>query len=198
MLSEAERLSLPSRLRAETAGVHQRLEDDMAFEQRLPDHGRLRLMLERFYGLNAALEPILQRHLGPDLTEGRSKLAHLTADLVALGDTQADIDAVPICKVFADQSNSPDGALGALYVMEGSTLGGKVITKLLKQSSIWPIGGIRYFDPYGSDAGTMWKRFKLHLDSIDDPQQQDRIIASARTAFMTVHHWLSPAFPSAR
>jgi heme oxygenase (biliverdin-IX-beta and delta-forming) len=194
MLLEADLLSLPERLRAETAEQHQRLEDGMAFEQQLPDALRLQSILERFYGLQAGFNAVLARHLGDELLAGRSKVDLLRDDLMAVGRTTRD---VPVCSAIGEVADSPEGALGVMYVFEGSTLGGKIITRLLKQSSVWPEAGIRYFDPYGPEAGAKWRAFKQHLATIEDRKRQDRVIAAANATFAIVHDWLAPAFPRA-
>ena len=56
-------------------------------------------------------------------------------------------------------------ALGALYVIEGSTLGGKIISKMISHQIPSTDGhGLTFFNSYGDDTITMWERFKVILD----------------------------------
>lgn len=154
------------------------------------------MMVGRFYGVHAVLEPEMGRHLDPALLAGRQKLSLLIEDLQTLGMSAGEIPALPTCTALNEVVDTADGALGALYVLEGSTLGGKVITRLLRQSPVWPIKGIRYFDPYGSETGQMWRSFKIYLSSIGEADRQDRIVCGAKATFSLMEGWLRPAFPT--
>lgn len=53
------------------------------------------------------------------------------------------------------------GALGSMYVIEGSALGGQVITPMLKQHlGLTPAGGASYFHGHGPATGAMWRDFR--------------------------------------
>jgi heme oxygenase (biliverdin-IX-beta and delta-forming) len=49
-------------------------------------------------------------------------------------------------------------ALGALYVLEGSSLGGRTILKELKRRDV-SLVGLDFLDPYGNRTGQRWKSF---------------------------------------
>lgn len=67
--------------------------------------------------------------------------------------------------------------LGFRYVMEGSSLGGALITRKLAASALPPLG---FFDPHGEGRGAAWRRFCALLDSrLPDG---DRRAAAARAA----------------
>jgi heme oxygenase len=81
--------------------------------------------------------------------------------------------------------------LGYLYVMEGSTLGGQVITKMLKnQLQITPDQGGRFFHGYGDKTKIMWNDFCATLSSIHHIEQQNNIILSAKNTFIQLHAWM--------
>jgi heme oxygenase (biliverdin-IX-beta and delta-forming) len=54
-------------------------------------------------------------------------------------------------------------ALGALYVLEGSSLGGRVILKELKRRGA-SLAGLGFLDPYGADTGKRWRSFLIILE----------------------------------
>lgn len=87
--------------------------------------------------------------------------AHLLAqDLNVLG-----CSGMPDASWPVPRYRSRDEALGAIYVMEGSTLGGAVITRRLQADlALTPVGGAAYFHGHGPNAGAMWKAFKALLD----------------------------------
>jgi heme oxygenase len=51
-------------------------------------------------------------------------------------------------------------ALGCLYVLEGATLGGQVISRYLATLGIGPANGGLFFNGYGARTGEMWKSFQ--------------------------------------
>ena len=53
-----------------------------------------------------------------------------------------------------------DFALGCLYVLEGATLGGQIISRHLAKLDIGPDNGGRFFNGYGAKTGEMWKSFQ--------------------------------------
>jgi heme oxygenase len=53
------------------------------------------------------------------------------------------------------------GALGSMYVIEGSALGGQVITPMLRQHlGLTPARGASYFHGHGAATGAMWRDFR--------------------------------------
>lgn len=54
-----------------------------------------------------------------------------------------------------------ESAFGSMYVIEGSTLGGQVITPLLQTHlNLAPGQGASYFHGYGDRTGAMWREFR--------------------------------------
>jgi heme oxygenase len=58
---------------------------------------------------------------------------------------------------------TPAEALGALYVLEGSSLGGRVILKELKRRDV-SLAGLGFLDPYGADTSRRWQSFLAILE----------------------------------
>ena len=154
--------SLAQRLRVETAEAHAKLEATVGFDIHRPSVAIATGMLQSFYRVLTTLEPAMMALLPLRLRE-RQRLPLLRADLAVLG-LSTEARSVAQDRMALPQNEAE--ALGALYVMEGSTLGGKLITKSLKQCTNWPLRGITYFNPYGERTGSMWAEFQLELSAV--------------------------------
>lgn len=183
---------LLQRLRAETAEAHASLEAALDILAEPLRQDRFARLLERFWGFHAAWEPALARALGDDaFLAPRGKLALLQRDLVALGRTADQIERLPLCLEAARLTADHGSALGSLYVMEGSTLGGQVISRALQAAPWLPAGGLGYFDPYGPLTGQMWRGFRDYASAHASPAADDIIVDGARAAFERLQAWLT-------
>ncbi len=82
-------------------------------------------------------------------------------------------------------------ATGALYVIEGSTLGGRFICQSLAQAGIDRSNGALYFTGYGEETGRMWKTFIQFMNEIaTTADQEQEVIATAEQVFSTLNNWL--------
>lgn len=180
------------RLRKETAGSHARLEKALALLDPPLARERFVTLLERFYGFHAVWEPVIAPHFDPDFLQPRRRIRLIEADLIALGHHPADTKP-PFCFGAAALGRSPEAALGSLYVLEGSTLGGQVIARGL-QGTGWG-ERIRYFNPYGEGTGTMWSALKTLVRTRSGTSSDPKIMAGALATFDLLQDWLSPAFP---
>ena len=72
-------------------------------------------------------------------------------------------------------------ALGLLYVLEGSTLGGKVIRRQVEASG-GDMAGLTFLDPYGAQAGERWRSFLAVLDRAAGAEPEGAV-AGARAGF---------------
>ncbi len=82
-------------------------------------------------------------------------------------------------------------AFGALYVLEGSTLGGQVIAKHIgRQLGLTAERGCRYYAAHGRETGAMWKAFRLRLAEEATRDEADAIVISATATFDAMRHWL--------
>lgn len=178
---------LAERLRTETDPQHRSLEAGLGFDLHDPSQGLAMAMLRGFYGVLRPLEPAMMALVPPALAD-RGKLALLRRDLLALGMNGAEIDAIPSPAAPWLPQTRPE-ALGALYVMEGSTLGGKLIVKALRRLPDWPLAAQSYFDPYGAETGARWQTFKLHLNSTA-PQDGDAVVEAAKRTFALLEQWM--------
>ncbi len=74
-------------------------------------------------------------------------------------------------------------ALGALYVIEGSTLGGNVIAKQLSKTEGFEEISFYFFGCYQEKTGTMWKNFKEVLDYQIKEDNHDKVLSGAKKMY---------------
>jgi len=136
-------------LRERTRAAHDRAEEALPLLDPSLDAARYRAILAGFWGFHAALEPCLAavaelRALGLDPAE-RRKLPRLEHDLRTLG---ADPMRLPVANAVPEVEGAA-AALGCMYVLEGATLGGRVISRHLAARGIGPDTGGAFFAGYG-------------------------------------------------
>ncbi|MDR5854628.1 biliverdin-producing heme oxygenase [Caballeronia sp. LZ062] len=189
------RHDLLSRLKQETAACHSRLEHalDLMRDGLLRDH--YIALLGRFYGYVAPWEDAVAVCLPASLQaffDERRKAPLLAADLAALSGERAAAESV----VVADARSLPrlddlGSAFGSLYVMEGSTLGGRFIAPhVAAQLSLAPGVGNAYFDGYGSRTGSMWNAFRETAAAVVPEAQYDAAVRAAIETFESLQAWL--------
>ena len=126
----------------------------MATVLTLEDYAHL---LGRFHSFLAPLEPLLMRRtelneFGLEM-ETRAKAPALEMDLKQLGVTN-----MPPAVTDLPEVNNAAQAIGCLYVLEGSTLGGQLMAKHFRRMA--GVGeAVRYFAGYGPLTGRRWKNF---------------------------------------
>jgi heme oxygenase len=191
----AARPAILGRLKHETRALHDRLESGLGLLDAPLSRDRFLRLLERFWGFHAAWEPAVARALNDEtFLAPRLKLGWLQADLLALGRSPGDIARLPRCfeaAQLAPLPGRPAAALGSLYVLEGSTLGGRVISRALKGAPWLPEGGIGYFDPYGPRTGQMWQDFRDYAAARSTPAADAEMLAAARATFERLYRWLT-------
>lgn len=87
--------------------------------------------------------------------------------------------------------NSYPAALGSMYVMEGSTLGGKIIAGMVQNQLQLQHGtGTSFFNSYGNEADKMWQSFRSKLDEPFSDTDKTTIITAAENTFKTFKTWV--------
>ena len=93
-------------------------------------------------------------------------------------------------KVYLENTNL-SYALGVLYVIEGSTLGGKIITNLLKrQLNLVDYSEVSYFNSYGDITDEMWNNFKKYIATSEEFIDKNEMILGAKDTFEALRIWL--------
>lgn len=149
----------------------------------LEDYKRL---ISRFWAFYAAFEPSLPydelKDAGLDYDQ-RRKLAMLEADAKVL-----ELEEPEAFEDLPDLSSLPK-VFGSLYVVEGSTLGGAVIARHLKEHlGLTPENGGAFYSSYGPMIGPMWKSFGEAITAYaGDGSNDDEIVESAKKTFDSIN-----------
>lgn len=184
------------KLRSATTAAHQALEENPAAKIMMSPHvtrDAVDHYLKSMYGFVSGFEkvvfPILENSL-PQLSE-RRKTQLLEVDLNQSSPETSKLPVMPF-GVLTTQYDNPSKAWGGMYVLEGSTLGGQIITRHLQTILGEGIENkINYLTPYGSQTGIMWKNF-LHYfsEAASDKCDEKEIIDSAVQTFSLIDHWI--------
>jgi heme oxygenase len=180
---------IAARLRRETAPEHAAIEAASGILHQGLTCDEYRKYLERWFGFLAPLEAELQRMkvwdaLGLEAA-GRGKRQRLESDLAELGST---VCALPLSGL-PELRGLPE-AVGSAYVIEGSTLGGRVLSRHV-QSCLGAEVPRRFLEVYGPATGERWHAFRAALASYAVGRDaQDRVIAGAKSTFRSFTRWL--------
>jgi len=104
----------------------------------------------------------------------------------------AGVPAPPLqdCTELPDTDGPQAYALGVLYVVEGSQLGGRMLYKRYSQAH--PGGSFRYLAGYGEALGGLWKDYLAFLEeALDTPEAMAQACRGACDAFDTLNRWLA-------
>lgn len=193
---------LSERLKSDTQAHHHAAEASPAMQAVMDDRltrGAYRDHLARLLAFYRATEAALAETPGladlvPDLDARLVKSQWLRDDLARLGAgpaaPRADVPRFSLAQ-----------ALGTLYVVEGSTLGGRLIARQLSRSvGVGPEDGARFYHSYGDARGERWTGFKAALDAWGQahPDKADEAIQAAADAFDAFRAWMAlPLAPDA-
>ncbi|MBF5046643.1 biliverdin-producing heme oxygenase [Aggregicoccus sp. 17bor-14] len=191
------------RLKEETREHHARAEAAMRLLDPALSPALYRRHLEALYGLYAPLEGQLEGLLsgaqGAEALElpRRWKRTFLARDLTALGHDAQSLERLPRAPPLPLEG-VPE-ALGAMYVLEGATLGGQLLLRHLTrhfsgQYSGHPVGDFTFFRAYEEALGPMWRAFgeALVRATPDEPFAQ-RVVRGAHLTFDAFERWLDEA-----
>lgn len=188
-------MPLLAALKSETAEQHVALENGLDLFKRADTADGYRELVKKFYTIYRPMECRLGESMdwaqaGWDF-EARLKTGWLEQDLQALGMSPQEIQNLPLC-AYVPPVESLGQAIGCLYVLEGSTLGGQFISKRLRETlGITPETGGQFFSGYGSDTGPQWKRFGAWAEGLaaSDPSLQPVAVEAAKATFDGFFRW---------
>jgi heme oxygenase len=178
--------SLRQTLRAATSESHARLHLHAGFaaiQSGTIDLIDYRALLVRLYGFHLSFETAV------GIENERS--AWLRDDLAALGVGGHTLATVPRCTALA-AFDTPGRRLGALYVVEGSTLGGRHLARNLETLvGLAGRAGRCFFLGRGEDTDAAWHAFLARLAiSASAPLVAAQIVAAAVATFSIFEEWL--------
>jgi heme oxygenase len=186
---------LATRLRQETAELHTEIEKVVNLPHSIRNLSDYAKCLSRFYGLYRPLERKLAvfkdwPKAGIDLNQ-RMKAARLAMDLTVLGVSPQSLEEAP-------ESILPDldefsRALGAMYVLEGSTLGAQHILRHVNAVLGEQIGSAnRFLQGHGAKTGLRWQSFcsSLNKYGMEHPEDVALVIAGATATFQAFGSWM--------
>lgn len=184
--------NLLEQLKTETLSNHQQLEKNLILRlkgmESKADYIRI---LQIFYGYFSALEDQINKFIGteqlPDHAERRKTLS-IKNDLLAF---QGEIPEKASIAELPEIKNSLQ-AFGALYVIEGSTLGGQIISKMItKQLALDSDAGLSFFKSYGEETMPMWTTFKNTIERQASTQKAaDELVKAANETFLKFRRWM--------
>jgi heme oxygenase (biliverdin-IX-beta and delta-forming) len=174
------------KLKEATREQHESLEQTVDVMNQMFNLENYKTLLSKFYRFYSAIEPELAKldlnKYGYDLSS-RLKTPKLEKDLEYLGllETAKSLQAWEKLPAL----DSPEKAFGALYVIEGATLGGQIINRHLKeQLDLTPENGGLFFSGYGQKTGEMWKEFIQTTTNFAFAANKDEtIVESAKETF---------------
>lgn len=171
------------RLREATRNAHEGLEARLDILNRMDTLAGRQTLAAGFHAFHAGVELATAPHLAnlPGLEfASRRRTPLLEADLERLGVRAGAPASVAPPRSVAE-------ALGLLYVVEGSSLGGKVIAKQAAARGL-DLEGLSFLNPYGERTGEYWKGFLSILDRECPAQDPGRGEAAARAAASAFAH----------
>jgi heme oxygenase (biliverdin-IX-beta and delta-forming) len=185
-----------ARLKISTSDAHRAIEVHMMIDERVSSRESYITLLKKLLGFHRPLE---QYMLSFDWCSygiefgARLKVPALTADLALLGGSKmnqraiADMGAaaLPTIKTTAQ-------AFGCLYVLEGATFGGRIISKMIERSlAITAHNGALYYSGYGENTGAMWKQFSTAMNAVLVSEDIDNAHHAAVATFSALGAWVS-------
>lgn len=189
----ADDATLRLRLKRETAAVHRRLEEQVGLLAPDLDTRRYRHVLEMFYGFYVPVETDLTRLAAASPPLGfslRSRAGLIARDLLALGLQPAEVAELPRCADVPRLSCLEDLA-GCLYVLEGASLGGQVLTPLLhRRLGIAKGSGASFFAGDGSRTHERWAVVLAWLAQLPSAgASTPNVVAAAQATFEAFTRW---------
>ena len=176
-----------------TRAHHNALEADLDIQACLSSRASWLWLLETFSGYWVPVEAAL---FAPPALAGwlpdahlRLKSALLSRDIEALG---GDAPRTSLCPELPPLTSLAE-KFGSLYVLEGATLGGQIISRLASGHGYTPERGCAFFASYEGKIGPMWKTFCVQLEAYGTahPHAHDVVVASAVETFARFGSWIS-------
>lgn len=178
-------------LRAHTSSYHSALET-LPLSKKLTSENLsvndyvqyLSLMREIISSVEQKIFPLVS-HIITDINE-RKKLQLIEDDLKTFN-VSFNTQSYHECNMINEAK-----AMGIMYVIEGSTLGGRMILKNVKQTLKFSELGVSFFSGYGDSTSEKWKKFLGILIGYEERTGSTKdIIAGANAAFKNIYNFMN-------
>lgn len=182
-------MDLHLKLKNSTADAHDNIEKNPNLQKILSDkltkHEYI-LILKKFLGFLRPLEKKLKLILKPELHTHLDKSFWLEQDLAMLN-IPTEVEECSFANIITNETS----ALGALYVLEGSMLGGQLIYKHLKNFDFINPQTSNYYAGYKDQASEKWKSFLSHLTEFErnNPLQLEQLVQASQQTFRALDNW---------
>jgi len=182
--------SVAQLLKEETIEVHTKAEKLLTPKlSSIKTYDDYAAVLKMFYGYFHPLEKIIRKHINIDVlrdVDERRNSLFILHDLKSINystENLAVCDDLPEIKSVAD-------AFGCLYVLEGSTLGGRMISRMLMKNFYIKLGdnNLNFFNGYKEDTGKKWAHFLSVINQYEE--NAETIVAAANKTFEGLTKWM--------
>ena len=188
-----------ARLRVATRHEHESVEARMPLTDPQLTRATYTRVLEAMYPVLAGWEQWAAANAPADLkglVADRKRKHLMELDLVALGvrvPKDVHFDGTRLPAAHSDDADERHAAfLGAMYVVEGSTLGGQHIARHVEpRLGLSQEHGTAYFRGYAESTGERWTQFKAILQQVPD-EHSDIVIAAAKATFAMFEEAIAP------
>lgn len=191
ILMSAIQISCSKNLKLETKGVHSDAEKliikKLTMINSVDDYIKF---LKLYFGFFNPLEILTRKYISEEVLK----------DISERGNTNKIIDDIETCagdNTILSAPSLPEvtnvlQAFGVMYVMEGSTLGGQIIAKMLRDKDIKiPNNGLSFFEGYKENTMTMWRSFTACVDeNFQTDEEINPIVLSAKNTFTKMKEWI--------
>lgn len=117
----------------------------------------------------------------------RRKEHLLSADLAWLGEPMLPAPVIPLRPSMTTRAER----LGALYVVEGSMLGGAVLARHFRRRfRFGPAQGLAFFSGYGSQTADYWREACVFLEKEAQGEDAAILVGAAVDTFLCIEHVL--------
>jgi heme oxygenase (biliverdin-IX-beta and delta-forming) len=176
-------------LRRETFAAHNAVEQSIPLMDEALDVDTYVECLLKLHGIIAAWEACAATN-APSWTQplltARRREQLLTLDLTWFG-----VDTLGEARPRLPEMRDDASLLGAMYVMEGSTLGGQLIARHVERVLGLTAGqGNAYFRGHNARTGQLWKEFCDALRTRLPDSETDAVITAAKAMFGVFGAWM--------
>ncbi|MGV3767627.1 MAG: biliverdin-producing heme oxygenase [Chitinophagaceae bacterium] len=178
---------LSSSLKSYTGSPHASLEKLLIGKLRkISSNNDYARILELMYGYYHPIESRIETQLGE--RKFSRKAEWIIDDLHILGN---GFHTPQICTDVPQITNTAQ-AFGALYVLEGSTLGGVHIAGIIAKKLTFPNPApLRFFEGYGTETKQHWETFCTVLNEKQFTEtEKDQVRTTAARTFMLFEKWI--------